>query len=175
MEPRAFTRKQPTTLINADKLALRKTLVIAAGIAVMLICIADRGSALASGSTDTRVSGKSAAVLRPETQRPVVEECAAPIVVGRNGAVATLFCDHQKKINVIAWDHFVPAQSELMKLGRRATWRQVEVASCTAAFGTPYPAILDIYDLSSKYNGWRFGTGYQQASQLDKNAICGSR
>jgi hypothetical protein len=109
--------------------------------------------------------------LAPENHPSVVGVCSAPIIVGHNGSIAALFC-HGSQINAQAWNSLAQDHSGLMTLGRSATWLKIVRASCQADNGTSTPAILAIYELTSSYNGWRYGMGPQRVLQLGTRSVC---
>jgi hypothetical protein len=109
--------------------------------------------------------------LAPENHPSLVGVCSTPIVPGHNGSVAALFC-RGNEINMKAWSYLVHDDSGLMTLGHSASWHQIVRASCHAKRGTTTPAVLAIYQLTSAYNGWRYGTTPQRVLELGARSAC---
>lgn len=83
----------------------------------------------ASGAAADGSSSSTVRVLWPATVRPWVSECSQPLVRSADGNASPLNCN-QGGLNVRAWRFYAHLGTEVMSLGRGASWGTIKLAMC---------------------------------------------
>ena len=157
---------------------LRLIVIISALVLVVFILISKGSSANSSSTALTQTSNGAVinnvnpsnpyAILSPATVASKVAECSQPVNYNSSGVPAPLQCSNGD-LNVTAWNALSAQEPKVMSLGYDPSVSALQSAFCSdlnaaasdSAPGADNGIETAVFQISSLYYGWSFGSANQ--------------